>query len=95
MGQWVFEVATIEVFPYCSVRWGDMVVIPPPTKRDEMLGHLEALGDLADVLRGSAGGGQLGPDALVGGPPGGARTGSLGERYQPRDLTNWRPSGWV
>ncbi len=87
--QWTFEVATVAEFPYLSVRWGDILVRPGPTKRAELLNHLEEMGDLASTMLGNARGPQYGPDALAGRPPGRTTSSAPGERWK-----SWRPRCW-
>jgi hypothetical protein len=93
MGRWTFEVAVIEEFPHCRVTWGDTVVLPPVSKRDEMLGHLESMVDLANMLWGEASGGgrRWSADELAGRPPWAPRPGTVQMNMAPSYRGRYHP----
>ena len=92
MARWTFEVAVIEEFPHCRISWGPTIVLPPPSKRTEVLDRLEGMIDIANMLWGEASGQRRWTaDQLAGAPPGAPPPGTVQMNMPPRYRGRFHP----
>ena len=94
IGERLFEIAIVVEHPYLSIQWGDVCLLPVPSKRDELLFALgEILADLVLAMRGS-GMRRWSEDELAGAPPGAPPPGVVQMNLAPQYRGRFHRVGW-